>query len=87
MHVSIRELKNNLSKYIRLAQSGEVVLIQRHKKTVAELVPVIHSADEELDKLADIPGISWNGKKPQGGRLRPRIEGKSAAEYVLEDRE
>lgn len=30
--------------------------------------------------------IQWNGKKPKGGKLLPTIKGKTAAEYVLEDR-
>ncbi len=31
-------------------------------------------------------GISWNGKKPAGGKTRPRLPGHTAAKCVLDDR-
>src|SRR5262249_51012542 len=37
--VSIRVLKNKLSEYVRLAASGEVVLVTHRDRVVAELVP------------------------------------------------
>ena len=39
MEVGIRELKNNLSRYVRLAETGEHILITAHGRTVAELIP------------------------------------------------
>ena len=35
--VSVLEAKTNLSRYLELAESGEVVVICRHNKPVAEL--------------------------------------------------
>jgi antitoxin (DNA-binding transcriptional repressor) of toxin-antitoxin stability system len=37
--VGIRELKNHLSKYVRQAEAGDVVLVTDRGKVVAELAP------------------------------------------------
>lgn len=37
--VGIRELKNHLSKYVRQAEAGEVVLVTDRGRVVAELTP------------------------------------------------
>jgi antitoxin (DNA-binding transcriptional repressor) of toxin-antitoxin stability system len=39
MHAGIRELKNNLSAYIRRVEAGERVAVTAHGRVVAELVP------------------------------------------------
>lgn len=39
MTVGIRELKNNLSQYVRRAEAGERVAVTAHGRVVAELVP------------------------------------------------
>ena len=37
--VGIKELKNRLSEYVRIAQAGESVLVTDRGRVVAELVP------------------------------------------------
>ena len=39
METGIRELKNNLSQYIRRIEAGERVVVTAHGRVVAELVP------------------------------------------------
>jgi len=39
MTVGIRELKNNLSEYVRKAQRGKRIAVTSHGRVVAELVP------------------------------------------------
>lgn len=39
MQVGIRELKNQLSKYVRQVQAGDVVLVTDRGRVVAELLP------------------------------------------------
>ena len=39
MQTGIRELKNNLSRYIRRLEAGERVTVTAHGRVVAELVP------------------------------------------------
>jgi prevent-host-death family protein len=39
METGIRELKDNLSRYIRRVEAGERVVVTAHGRAVAELVP------------------------------------------------
>jgi len=39
VETGIRELKDNLSRYIRLVEDGEPILVTAHGRVVAELVP------------------------------------------------
>ena len=39
METGVRELKDNLSRYIRRVEAGERVLVTAHGRVVAELVP------------------------------------------------
>jgi prevent-host-death family protein len=62
----IRELKDNLSRYIRRIEAGERIAITAHGRVVAELVP---------------PGMTLNGGAPSrfdelvaAGVIRPPLE-------------
>lgn len=46
--VGIRTLKNKLSQYVRLAESGEIVLITDRDRVVAELSPPTNGRAEVL---------------------------------------
>lgn len=48
--VGLRTLKNKLSEYVRLAASGETILISDRDRVVAELVP---PRDTRADSLHD----------------------------------
>jgi prevent-host-death family protein len=39
MTVGVRELKNNLSRYVREVERGKIVAVTAHGRIVAELVP------------------------------------------------
>lgn len=84
MQASIRELKANPGYFIRCAEEGQAVWITAHKRIIARLVSVVRS--ESRERLGEVPNITWNGKKPKGGRLRPILKGKSLADTVLEMR-
>ncbi|TXF10347.1 type II toxin-antitoxin system Phd/YefM family antitoxin [Pelomicrobium methylotrophicum] len=92
MEVSIREMKNHLSKYLRLVRAGKDVVITNRGAPVARLLP-IGDAATEADILARIEALPWvqpgRGGKPKGLRkgIRLRGDGPSAAEIVLRDRE
>ncbi|MEX2153974.1 MAG: type II toxin-antitoxin system prevent-host-death family antitoxin [Gemmatimonadaceae bacterium] len=63
----IRDLKNNLSRYLRRVAAGERIIVTAHGRAVAELRPsadasalppsAIRSAVEEGDPLADWPSV------------------------------
>ena len=40
MHVSVHDAKTQLSKLLNLVEDGEEVVIKRHGRAVAQLVPV-----------------------------------------------
>lgn len=86
MQVSIRDLKNHLSEYLRRVKKGERIIVTSHNIPLARLLPIPQSEDEDLQALLQMEGISWNGKKPKGGKVRPEIKGKNVSDYVIEDR-
>ena len=86
MQVSVRELKNHLSKYLHQVQMGGSIVVTVHNVPLARLLPIPTHADENIQRILQIEGVHWNGKKPKGGKDRPIIEGKTASDYVIEDR-
>ena len=94
MEVSIREMKNRLSKYLKLVQAGKDVVITDRGRPVARLTLVQPTTREtEAEYIRRINALPWvqpgKGGKLRG--LRPGIplrgEGPTAAEIVLQDRE
>jgi prevent-host-death family protein len=59
--VGLKTLKNKLSEYVRLAASGETVLITDRERVVAELVPPGAGRGENLSDavLADAVRKGW----------------------------
>ena len=57
--VGIKQLKSRLSEYVRLARSGETILVSDRDEVVAELGPARHhrpepdSVEAVLDRLAE----------------------------------
>lgn len=87
MRVAVRELKAHLSKYLQLVKtSGKPVIVTSRDAPVAKLGPVPDATAPKLQQLVQQGAIHWNGRKPKGGRVRPRIAGKTAAARILEDR-
>lgn len=74
METGIRELRDNLSRYIRRAEAGERVVVTAHGRVVAELVP---PGNREFERLAASGAITppvEDGDPLEGGpeiRLAP----------------
>ena len=74
--VGIKELNNHLSEYVRLAASGETVLVTNRDRVVAEIGPPRKTGDPLVDnpQLAEMvrkgeltPATKpWNGPPPSG---------------------
>jgi len=85
--VSIRELKSRLSHFLRLARSGETVVITDRGVPVGRLVPIEQGLEERIAALRAARQLQWSGR-----RLAPRKpavqipKGKSVAELIVEDR-
>lgn len=70
MEVSVRELKNRLSEYLRRVQSGEQILVTSHGKPVGQLIgPPAEANDSEVDALAKLTAQS---RVRSGGKGRIR---------------
>ena len=87
LRVSIRELKNRLSHYLRLTKRGEMVEITDRGKPIGRIVPLGSGLEERLEAMAEL-GLLIRGE----GRLHPRPpparakQGKSVAEILIEER-
>ena len=93
MEVSIRDMRNSLSKYLKLVRLGKDVVITDRGRPVARLTPAKPAAGEtEAEAIERIEALPWvrpgNGKRVKGAKrpIRLKSGGKSAAEMVLEDR-
>ena len=93
MQVSIREMKNRLSQYLKLVQAGKEVIVTDRGRPVARLTMISPSAEEsEAQMIERIRALPWvqpgNGTKVKGAK-RPIVlkrGEKTAGEIVLEDR-
>jgi prevent-host-death family protein len=94
VEISVRQLKDRLSQYLRAAQAGEEVVVTSHGKPVARLLPPAPATeDAQADAVARLDGQPWI-RAGDGGKVRgserpapwPEAE-KSLSEIILEDRE
>ncbi len=85
--VGVRELKNQLSRYLKRAQKGEEFIVTEHGRSVARLLPILTPPiKKDLEPLLQKEAVRWNGGKPRGSSRRPLVPGKSLAEIVIEER-
>ena len=83
--VGIRELKNNLSKYLRDIKSGKSLVITDRQKSIALIEPIKTSSLKNIYPLLENGIASWNGGKPHGTSIK--ITGrKTVSKRVSEDR-
>jgi prevent-host-death family protein len=85
--IGIRELKENLSRYLRRVKTGEKIIITDRKKEVAIIIPLAQRAQQEkIYQLIQRGMANWSGTKPLGMPRRIVSKGKSVSSAVLEDR-
>ena len=85
--VGVRQLKNQLSRYLRRVRAGERLVVTERGRPVAVIssltVPI---PDRHLERLLRQGVVRWGGGKPRGARRPPRIKGPTVAQAVIEDR-
>jgi prevent-host-death family protein len=90
MKVSVRELKNGLSRHLRTVKAGRSIVITSHNKPVAQLSPARDEAATGIRRLIADGYATWNGKKPRGLAKRKPIKlrgpGPSISDMVLDER-
>ena len=94
MEVSIREMKNRLSKYLKLVQAGKEIVITDRGRPVARLTLVQPTAKEtEAEYIRRVNALPWvrpgKGGKPKGAKhpIPWRPGEKMISEMILDDRE
>lgn len=85
--VSIRELKSRLSYYLRLAFSGESVVITDRGVPVGRIVPIGQNIDERLAAMREAGLAQWSGHKLRRRRPVAKLRGrKTVAQLLVEER-
>ncbi len=85
--VGVRELKNQLSQYLKRVRAGERLVVTERGEPVAVLSPPsVTRLDRHIEGLLRKGVARWGGGKPRGARRPPRIKGPSVAQAVIEDR-
>jgi prevent-host-death family protein len=85
--VGIRELKAQLSKYLREAKAGYSITITDRGKPVGRLVPPDQPLEERLQTLLSAGLAEWNGERLPPMKPTARLKGeKSVADLIIEDR-
>lgn len=85
--VGVRELKMQLSKYLRQVKAGRTVVITEHGKAVGRLVPVGQSVEDKMWAMVEAGLADWNGKKLRPMKPVAKVkEGHSVAQIIIDDR-
>ncbi len=84
MEVGIRELRSNLSRWVKRVREGEQVVVTDHDKAAARLVPF--DGERKIDRLIR-EGLVIPAPSPWRGPLPKPIEGAGPlSDIVLGDR-
>ena len=57
----VRELKTNLSDYLRRVEEGEIITITKRGKTIGRIVPENASLEEKIQTLLKSGFLHWGG--------------------------
>jgi prevent-host-death family protein len=87
IRVGIRELKEQLSRYVERVKSGSTVVITERGEPVGWIVPIAPSLEGRLRRLAEADLVAWSGRRLRSRRPTVRAGGsKAVADLLLEDR-
>jgi prevent-host-death family protein len=85
--VGVRELRDNLSEYLRRVERGEMLLITDRGRPVGELGPAAgRGATERGRRLVRDGAATWSGGKPRGLARAERPRAGLVSDAVIEDR-
>jgi prevent-host-death family protein len=89
--VGIRELRQNLSVYLRLVDGGMRFTITDHNVPVAKLVPLVEEREETWEEAKQRLNVQPAKKDPLGiwdrpkMKLKPRKPGDPTLEEILDE--
>jgi prevent-host-death family protein len=85
--IGVRELKAQLSEYLRRVQAGERLAVTDRGRPVAVIVPVQPRPSQDWAHALVARGRArWAGGKPSGLQARINPRGVRASRMVIEDR-
>ncbi len=86
--IGIRDLKTQLSRYLRQVKAGATLVITERGKPIGRIVPFNPSPETRLLALIQAGVVAWSGRKlgPLTPVAQTRGEG-TVAELLLEYRE
>ncbi len=87
LSVGVRELKSQLSKYLRQVKAGRTIVITEHGKTIGRIVPGDVPLTDKLEAMRRARLIRWSGRKLK--RMKPVAQtkaGQSVSRLIIEDR-
>ena len=84
--VGIRELKKDLSSYLRKVKTGDKIIITDRKKQLLLSPCKIENTELKALQLIQRGIVQWSGGKPSGLSSRINLKGKSVSDAVLEGR-
>ena len=90
MTVGVRDLKANLSKYLKRVRAGASITVTDRGKAIATIHPAEPKSDLSwVHQMVAEGRAQWNGGKPLGlaKPIKLRGKGKSASEMLIEDRQ
>ena len=80
--VNVAKLKNDLSKYLRLAKQGKEVIVTEHKRPVAKMVPFL-DGEEEIQLIPATLSLDIFRRLAKEGSVKRTW---TALDMLLEDR-
>lgn len=88
LKVGIRDLKTNLSAYLRKVRAGHAITITDHGREIGRILPIAEDLDGQIEHLRKAGLINWDGKK-LGPSSSPLINttDRLASDLLLEMRE
>jgi prevent-host-death family protein len=86
--IGIRELKAQISKYLRRVKEGQTLVITERGKPIGRIIPAEQTLEERMLRLVEAGIVKWNGKKlepqdPIAVNRGPR----QISDLVVEDRD
>lgn len=86
--VSIRELRDRLSHYLRLTKAGQSLEITERGVPIGRIVPTTLPIEDRVQLIARTGLLAWNQQKMASRKPVARIRGsRTVADLLLEDRE
>jgi prevent-host-death family protein len=89
--VSIRELKNRLSHFLRLIKEGESLIITDRGTPIGRIVPIAPAGkrlDEHFAAMKQAGQLEWSGRKLSKNKPVAKARGKrSVSNLLVKDRE